>query len=613
MENLPHSKNRRILIIDDNRAIHDDFRKILSPVNSALNELEVQEAALFGSDPSVILHHQFTIDSAYQGEEGVSLVTKAMAEANPYALAFVDVRMPPGYDGLETTLKMWAIDPEIQIVLCTAYSDYSWDEIYEKIGNHDGLLILKKPFDTVEALQMAYALTEKWWLQRQSLKTMAELERMVEERTDELRHSNDALQIEIIEHQRAERQLSIQNDAFRVLAESSATAQAAPKILQIFGANFAWDIGELWLVDPKGDSIRLVEFWSAPNFSIDEFNTPVREKTLARGLGLPGRVWDSGQPAWIDQIDEAENSYHLHAAKKAGLKGAFAYPILQVNEVIGVIQFFSREVHNPDEYMVRTFAVLGTQLGQFFQRLKLEEQLFQAKKTETISMLAGGIAHHFNNIMAIILGYSELTLSRLPSGNPLIHNMKEISAAAERAAELTRQLLAYSRNQLFQTKLHDLNQIIIRMEGKIHHLLGRDIGLHIISCGDIHAVKVDAGQIEQVIINMVLNARDAMPDGGKLIIKTENIMIDKDCTGKEGELTPGDYVLLTITDTGTGMSAEVMSHLFEAFFTTKEVGQGTGLGLATCYGIIKQSGGLIRVDSEPGQGATFKIYLPRAL
>src|SRR5580704_13408513 len=203
LNDMTAEKNRRILIIDDNRAIHDDFRKILVEDTSSATRLDASEERLFGSPALAVQHPPFQVDSAYQGQEGVLLVGKALKAGRPYALAFVDVRMPPGLDGVETTQKIWAVDPDIQIVICTAYSDYSWNEMFEKIGHCDGLLILKKPFDTVEALQLALALTEKWWLHLQSRRKMEELESMVAGRTLELQQTNQTLQTEVAEHMQA--------------------------------------------------------------------------------------------------------------------------------------------------------------------------------------------------------------------------------------------------------------------------------------------------------------------------------------------------------------------------------------------------------------------------
>jgi CheY-like chemotaxis protein len=199
----------------------------------------------------------------------------------------------------------------------------------------------------------------------------------------------------------------------------------------------------------------------------------------------------------------------------------------------------------------------------------------------------------------------------LPAGSPLTQNATEISKAAGRAATLTRQLLAYGRKQFLQPETLDLNRVIANMENMLPHLMGDDVDVRIVPAVGLKSVKADAGQIEQVIVNMAINARDAMPDGGKLTLEASNVTLSQDSVGRHLELKPGDYVMLAITDTGTGMSEETKARVFEPFFTTKDVGQGTGLGLSTCYGIIKQSGGHINVYSEAGKGTTFKVYLPQ--
>jgi CheY-like chemotaxis protein len=230
---------------------------------------------------------------------------------------------------------------------------------------------------------------------------------------------------------------------------------------------------------------------------------------------------------------------------------------------------------------------------------------------ETVGKLAGGVAHEFNSILTAIIGQSELLLGDLPEGSPLAKNAVEISRAAGRAATLTRQLLAYGRKQILQPETLDLNQVVAGMQGMLRHLMGNDVQTQIVSAPDLQAVLADAGQIEQVIMNMAINAREAMPHGGKLTLETANVSFDQESVGRYPELRAGDYVMLAITDTGAGMSEEVKARVFDPFFTTKEVGQGTGLGLSTCYGIIKQSGGHISLYSEQGRGATFKIYLPQ--
>lgn len=244
-------------------------------------------------------------------------------------------------------------------------------------------------------------------------------------------------------------------------------------------------------------------------------------------------------------------------------------------------------------------------------RRRLEAQLLHSQKMETVGKLAGGVAHEFNSILTAIMGQSELLLQELPASSPLGGKVDAIREAAGRAVILTRQLLAYGRKQTLQPERLNLNSILSGMAGTLQHLVGHDIDILSIPAAGLHTVKVDAGQISQVIMNMVMNARDAMPDGGKLTLETANLTQAQSSVDRYPELKPGDYVMLTITDTGSGMSPAVQSRVFEPFFSTKGVGEGTGLGLSTCYGIIKQSGGHITVHSEPGLGTTFKIYLPQ--
>ncbi|HBJ82385.1 MAG TPA: hybrid sensor histidine kinase/response regulator [Verrucomicrobiales bacterium] len=247
------------------------------------------------------------------------------------------------------------------------------------------------------------------------------------------------------------------------------------------------------------------------------------------------------------------------------------------------------------------------------ERKRLEAQLLQSQKMETVGRLAGGVAHEFNSILTAIIGQSELLIGDLPTGGALAKNAAEIRKAADRTATLTRQLLAYGRRQLLKPEALDLNEVITGMSGMLHHLMGGEVNTQILPAPGLHAVRADAGQMEQVIMNMVINARDAMPGGGKLTLETANVTLDQTYVSQfpESELSAGDYVMLAITDSGTGMGAGVKARVFEPFFTTKGVGQGTGLGLSSCYGIIKQSGGHISVYSEPGRGTTFKIYLPQ--
>jgi PAS domain S-box-containing protein len=247
------------------------------------------------------------------------------------------------------------------------------------------------------------------------------------------------------------------------------------------------------------------------------------------------------------------------------------------------------------------------------ERKKMEEQLRQSQKMEAIGNLAGGVAHDFNNLLTVINGYTELMSGSLKSGDPFFEAVEEIQKAGQRAASLTSQLLSFSRRQVVQPRIISVNDLILDMDKMIRRLLTESIEVITIPKPDIFPVKVDPGLFQQVLMNLVVNARDAMPGGGKLVIETKNIFIDEKYITEHVGVAPGDYVMIAVTDNGCGMTEEVKSRIFEPFFTTKSVGKGTGLGLATSYGIVEQAGGHIRVYSEPGHGTTFKIYLPRAV
>ncbi|HSO72320.1 MAG TPA: ATP-binding protein, partial [Thermodesulfobacteriota bacterium] len=321
----------------------------------------------------------------------------------------------------------------------------------------------------------------------------------------------------------------------------------------------------------------------------------------------------------------AELPPEAEAPKKAfcsrRINSLLCVPMVYGGNLIGFLGFDSaRKEKAWSREIVTLLTIIGEIFAHALERLwvegekrKLEEQLRQSQKMEAIGRLAGGVAHDFNNMLTGIIGYADLLLLSLSRDHPLVGKVEEIKKAGKRAASLTQQLLAFSRKQMLQPKVLDLNLVVNDLKKMLQRLIGEDIELETQLESSLLRVKVDPNQMGQVLMNLVVNARDAMSRGGAITIATANVVLDQAYGRKKGvSLQPGPYVLLEVRDTGTGMDSETRSHIFEPFFTTKELGKGTGLGLSTVYGIIKQSGGYIWVDSLPESGTTFQIFLPQA-
>ncbi len=530
--------NHRVLIVDDNPSIHADFQEILCPVDSTSAETRKLEAALFGEqeDASRPARIQFDLDSAFQGQEALAMVEQSLAQNRPYALAFVDVRMPPGWDGVETISRIWKVDPDLQIVVCTAYSDHTWEEMRAKVGQPDSLLILKKPFDNVEVQQMAHALTKKWFLNVQTRLQMSELQAANAELFSKAFYENPL-----------------------------------PSAIQSFPDQRFVDFNQKFL-DVVGCK---------------------REEMLGR---TPAELFLWVKPDLAEQWYEAVNRNESVKEQEARLRT----PSGLVRE--------TRVSLSPLALDGQTHVLLLVQ--DVSERALLERQLRQAQKMEAVGQLAAGVAHDFNNILTIIQGHAGLLRRTVSTEGPSTKSLQEIANASDRAATLIRQLLMFSRKQVMQFRYLDLNDVLRSALEMLGIIIGEHRQIEFLPQQPLPTMRADRNMVDQIIMNLAVNARDAMPNGGKISISTSVEFVHRPSTPMDPEPRQGDYICLTFRDTGVGMDAQTLGRIFEPFFTTKAVGKGTGLGLSTVFGIVRQHQGWLEVESQPDQGTTFRIYFP---
>ena len=567
MNSAKTAPNHRLLVIDDNRSIHEDFRKILAGYSPQQTALDKAETVLFGDAPPVRPRLMFEIDSAFQGKDGAELVREAVAGGRPYAVAFVDVRMPPGWDGIETITHLWRHDPDLQVVICTAFADYSWDDIVRRLGQTESLVILKKPFDNVEVLQLAHALTRKWFLGQEARLRFEDLDRMVSQRTRELVEANENLQKQIAQKELVEGALRHSEERF------SKAFRASPIALAIHA------LGQGNFLDVNDRFVEMTGF--------------SREELLGAGFNPRQLFHDPAQ------------------REKLLARLCDAKPVCNAE-----LKLLNRLGAERDTLLSMELFILGAEphvlvlIQDITERLNLETQLRQAQKMEAVGQLAAGVAHDFNNILTIIQGHAGLILAGGNLDPETSDSLHQITAASERGAGLTRQLLAFSRKHVMQPRVHNVNDLIFQLLKMLRRLIGEHIKLQCEFTDAPLRVFADAGCLEQVIINLAVNARDAMPRGGQLLIRTSLAGRGDEATHHHPESRSGRFACVSVTDTGCGMEAKVLDHIFEPFFTTKDVGKGTGLGLATVYGILKQHDGWVEVESQPGRGTTFTFFVP---
>ena len=555
----------RILIVDDNPAIHEDFQKILGAKSEAQSKLEAVEATLFGGGSEAADRAGFRIESAYQGKEALEQVQKALEQGDPFVMAFVDVRMPPGWDGIETLERIWQCSPELQAVICTAYSDYSWDDMTRRLGHTDNLLILKKPFETVEVLQLAHALTHKWTLARQAKLRMEDLDRMVCQRTEQLEVANRSLHQEIEERFRVQDELRVSEERF------SKAFRSSPFPVAIQSSNHRH------FLDANQSFLELC------GYSAEQLASQT-DQTL--------QLWSKGGEAGATPFAPAGRLRNESCLLRRS--DGTARQILLYTEPISL----------------GDLPCLLLVAEDITDQLKLEAQLRQAQKMEVIGRMAAGIAHEFNNILTVIQG--DVGLLQSAGGTPIDRGalLDQIMQASKRAAAFTRQLLAFSRKQVLQPHLINLSTVVQRTKKMLGRLIGEKYEIQLHCPNEMPSVLADEGGMEQILINLALNARDAMPDGGMIEVRTEAATLDEAAVAANPEARPGRFLCLAVTDHGCGMNPQVLARIFDPFFTTKDVGKGTGLGLSTIHGIVKQHEGWIDVTSRVGHGSTFTIFLP---
>ena len=410
---------------------------------------------------------------------------------------------------------------------------------------------------------------------------------------------------DISERRRIERGLAIRNEITKVTAEASTLAEAAPAFLRVLGEGLGYPSGSLWLGEPDQPAFRRIERWERRRAG--QAGAPAAPVARARAE-FPAAVWNRQAVTFL--VDENGGG--------DGPGNGVLIPILSRGEARGVIELSGRPSGRPHPSAAEWLSVVGSQVGQFVEKClasdllrESEDQLRQAQKMEAIGQLAGGIAHDFNNLLSVISGYTEILLERLDPDAYGYRQIAEIEKAGARAAGLTRQLLSFTRQRETEMRVIELNTVIADMKELLERLIGEHIELVTELSEPAGRVRVDANQLEQVVMNLVVNARDAMSGGGRLSITTANLSLDEKFVASHLNVKPGPYVRLAVVDTGTGMDPATQARIFEPFFTTKEVGRGTGLGLATVFGIVQQSGGHIYVHSEAGRGSTFEVYLPR--
>ena len=535
---MTSAQPNRILLVDDSPAVVAMLGKFLAEPEGYGTPLPA------GTLP-------FEIETALQGEEALRKVRAAYDARRPFSLAFVDILMPPGWDGIETIARLWEVDPTIQIVVCTACVDFSWEKLTRRLGLSENLVILKKPFETVEVLQLAHALTRKWRVTRDARARLDSLDHSMAIRAAELEASNTRLK-------RSEERFA---KAFR--------ASPVPLAIQtLVGQRFV-DVNDAFLALTGHQRSEILDRTPFELRLCIDYDPETRER-VARGQS----VRDVG----------------AQISTRGG----------ELRETLVSIERLALADETHTLMMVQDIS----------ERLRLEGQLRQAQKMEAIGQLAAGVAHDFNNMLTIIQGHATLQLAAAGLSADTTESLQQITLAADRAANLTRQLLAFSRQQILRPRTLRVHALLQDLTSMLRRLIGENIELCCTLAEGLPPVWADPTGLEQVLLNLTLNARDALPRGGRITIATALATFSAAEVGRDAHRRAGSYVVLSVQDNGTGMDEATRRRIFEPFFTTKDVNKGTGMGLATVDGIVCQHGGWIEVETTRGAGSTFRVFLP---
>ncbi len=410
----------------------------------------------------------------------------------------------------------------------------------------------------------------------------------------------------------AEKRLGLQYSITTLLAESGNLNAALPRVLDLICKTLEFHLGEFWKVDAQ-NLLRHVDSSRAGQVGSEDVNAQqltvyAKQVVFRANEGLPGRIFSARAPIWIQDL--ANDLIRSELFDRANLRSGFGFPIVVRQEIFGVMTFFAEGIREPDVVLLQAVENISSQIGQFIERSDLEQQLRQSQKMEAFGQLAGGVAHDFNNLLTVISGYSNLMLMDESLDEDTRDQVAQVLQAAERAGNLTRQLLTFSRKKEIHAEPLNLNEVVGNMVKMLQRIIGEDVRLVIHCNASRPYVHADSGMMEQILLNLAVNARDAMPDGGNLTIETDCVTIDRKRSKDNPEASIGEFVRLSVTDSGCGIPPDIRTRIFEPFFTTKQPGKGTGLGLATVYGIVKQHRGWIELDSAINEGTTFRVFLP---